>query len=279
MLRLTGSRVLDQADAAAVSRVLARDPVEAVLVAARFEEGGFSTRQLGGRLWGHGVGRLDSVCLSGANLVPVQAKASAIRAYADRAIAEGRRCSSIVGAASAVHDLWELLEPEWGVARAIRWSQPVMAIDGPPVVPLDPHVVPVQRDELEVLFPASVAMFTEEIGVSPLLYDGGRSYRARVVDLIGRGRSFARIEDGRVIFKAELGAVSSSVAQIQGVWVDPEYRGQGIAAAGTAAVVEYARRMGVQTVSLYVNDFNLAARNTYTRVGFRAVGDFSSVLF
>ena len=33
------------------------------------------------------------------------------------------------------------------------------------------------------------------------------------------------------------------------------------------------------TVSLYVNDFNVAARRAYARVGFNEVGRFTSVLF
>ena len=52
-------------------------------------------------------------------------------------------------------------------------------------------------------------MFTEEVGVSPVVGDGGALYRARVSELVQSGRSFARIEEGRVIFKAEVGAVTS----------------------------------------------------------------------
>jgi predicted GNAT family acetyltransferase len=46
-----------------------------------------------------------------------------------------------------------------------------------------------------------------------------------------------------------------------------------------AAVVEAARRDIAPIVSLYVNDFNVAARRSYERVGFREVGTFASVLF
>jgi predicted GNAT family acetyltransferase len=66
---------------------------------------------------------------------------------------------------------------------------------------------------------------------------------------------------------------------VQGVWVAPAYRGRGIGTAGTAAVVEYARTSIAPVVSLYVNDYNLAARRAYERVGFREVGMFASVLF
>jgi hypothetical protein len=133
--------------------------------------------------------------------------------------------------------------------------------------------------ELDTLLPAAVAMFTEEIGVSPLRIDGGAGYRARLAELVRAGRSLAWIEDGQVVFKAEIGAVSRAACQVQGVWVAPGRRGTGIGAAGTAAVVEYARATVAPVVSLYVNDFNTPARAAYARVGFREVGEFSSVLF
>jgi predicted GNAT family acetyltransferase len=93
------------------------------------------------------------------------------------------------------------------------------------------------------------------------------------------GRAFARIEDGRVIFKAEVGAATPQACQVQGVWVRPEFRGQGLAAPGMAAVVNEARRSVSPVVSLYVNDFNAPARAAYLRAGFREVGEFMSVLF
>ena len=154
-----------------------------------------------------------------------------------------------------------------------------MAIDGPAAVAAEPRVRPVRPSELEILLPAAVAMFTEEVGVSPLRVDGGVGYRARVSELVRAGHSLAWIEDGEVLFKAEIGAVSRAACQLQGVWVAPAYRGQGIGTAGTAAVVEYARTSVAPVVSLYVNDFNRSARAAYRRVGFREVGSYASVLF
>jgi predicted GNAT family acetyltransferase len=154
-----------------------------------------------------------------------------------------------------------------------------MAIDGPPAVPAEARVRPVRASELETLLPAAIAMFTEEVGVSPLRVDGGAGYRARVTELVRAGHSLAWIDDGQVLFKAEIGAVSRAACQIQGVWVAPAFRGRGIGTAGTAAVVEYARRSIAPVVSLYVNDFNQSARAAYRRVGFREVGRYASVLF
>jgi predicted GNAT family acetyltransferase len=82
-----------------------------------------------------------------------------------------------------------------------------------------------------------------------------------------------------VIFKAEVGAVTPQACQIQGVWVRPEYRGQGLAAPGMAAVALDAARSFAPLVTLYVNEFNQPARAAYRRAGFTEVGRFMSVLF
>lgn len=285
MLRAKASRaaplrLLDDHDRGQVLDLCDRDPVVNVFVSARVHEAGLSPSRLGGHMWGYlPGGRLTSACYVGANLIPVSATPEAIPAFAGRARMLGRRCSSIVGLAPAVSELWEMLRPHWGRPREIRSAQPVMATSGPPRVAPDPQVRRVRPDELNVLMPASVAMFTEEVGVSPLGPDGGAAYRARVGELIRAGRAFARIEDGSVVFKAEIGSVTPFACQVQGVWVRPDSRGRGLAAAGMAAVVAEALRSFAPVVSLYVNDFNLPARAAYRRVGFAEVATLASVLF
>jgi hypothetical protein len=280
VLRTSALRVLRPDDLAEVTELLLRDPVADVFVASRVESAGLDPRRLGGEMWGHVVdGRIEALCHSGANLVPVQAGPEAVRAFAERARRQGRRGASIVGERDAVAGLWDLLEPGWGPARDVRGCQPLLAIDRAPLVDPDPLVRRVRTDELDLLVPACVAMFTEEVGVSPVSADGGSLYRSRVADLIRTGRSFARIEDGRVVFKAEVGAVTGSACQVQGVWVPPELRGRGLSVPGMAAVVEQSLRDIAPVVSLYVNDYNTAARAAYRRVGFTERGTFMSVLF
>ena len=91
--------------------------------------------------------------------------------------------------------------------------------------------------------------------------------------------SARQLEDGQVVFKAEIGSVTPLACQVQGVWVRPELRGRGLAEAGMAAVVEEALRNVAPVVSLYVNDFNRPARAAYRRVGFTDTANFASVLF
>lgn len=279
MLRTSPVRILGERDREAVRTLLDTDPVGNVFVASRLLTTGIAGVG-GAEVWGHVErGRLTALCYSGANLVPVNAGPAAVRSFADHARWRGRRCSSIVGPVEAVSDFWEQVTPAWGPARTIRASQPVLEIDGPPAVPADPLVRRVRISEINTLVPACVAMFTEEVGVPPDSGDGGALYRARVEELVRTGRAFARIEDGRVVFKAEIGAVTPHVCQVQGVWVHPELRGRGYSASGMAAVVNYALAEIAPRVTLYVNDFNTPARATYARVGFRQVGEVMSVLF
>ncbi|MCX4965174.1 GNAT family N-acetyltransferase [Streptomyces sp. NBC_00654] len=281
MLTQTTTRVLEPSDLGAALAILESEPVANAFVTSRVQVAGLDPWRLGGEMWGwYADGRLRSLCYSGANLVPICAGPEAVRAFADRARRAGRRCSSIVGPAEPTARLWRLLEPSWGPAREVRANQPLMVTESLSAeVPPDPLVRRVRKDEMDVLMPACVAMFTEEVGVSPLAGDGGLLYQARVAELISTGRSFARIEDGKVLFKAEIGAATSLACQIQGVWVAPEFRGRGLSETGMAAVLAHALADVAPVVSLYVNDYNTPARKAYARVGFREVGAFMSVLF
>ncbi|PVC86443.1 GNAT family N-acetyltransferase [Streptomyces sp. CS090A] len=277
----TTTRVLEPSDLGAALAILESEPVANAFVTSRVQVAGLDPWRLGGEMWGwYADGRLRSLCYAGANLVPICAGPEAVRAFADRARRAGRRCSSIVGPAEPTALLWRLLEPGWGPAREVRANQPLMVTESPSAeIAPDPLVRRIRKDETEILMPACVAMFTEEVGISPLAGDGGLLYQARVAELIGAGRSFARIDDGKVVFKAEIGAATTQACQIQGVWVAPEHRGKGLSETGMAAVLRYALADVAPVVSLYVNDYNAPARKAYRRVGFRETGTFMSVLF
>jgi uncharacterized protein len=274
------ARLLGDAERAAVERVLEADPIVAAQVAERVQASGLSWR-VDARVFGYGSRRrLESVCWLGANLIPVQAKTTAaVEAFAQVAAAHPRLCSSLVGESDAVLDLWSRLVQAWGPARDVRPCQPLLATWTAPPVPADPTIRLVRPHEIDALFPAAVAMYAEEVGVSPLVDGAGRAYRERVGDLVRGRRAYARFDSGRVVFKAELAVITRHTAQVQGVWVAPDWRGRGLATRGMAAVVRDALRRLAPTVTLYVNDYNLPARRVYERCGFHQVGALATVLF
>lgn len=281
MLRTkSGLRVLGPDDLPEVLALLSADPVCNVFVEYRARQTKLNPHWLGGEVWGYSSdGELRALCHAGANLVPVNADSDALDTFATQAATKGRSCSSIVGLSGQVAELWRRLRWQWGPARLVREGQPFMKIDRPPLVAADPAVRPVRKDQIDILYPAAVAMFTEEVGVSPEAAGGRGQYESGVRQLVERELALARIEHGQVVFKAEIGALTPSACQVQGVWVNPKFRGRGLAAPGMAAVVDYALRHVAPVVTLYVNEHNRSARRAYQRVGFCEVARFNTVLF
>lgn len=223
-------------------------------------------------------GHLDSVALTGANLMPINIKQNQIADFAESLGPLGRRCSSIVGPVQQVLSLWSALESTWGSAREVRESQPLLSMNTYSKIETDSQVRYSTRMDLDALFPACVDMFTQEVGVSPILH-GSAAYRSRVSEIISQRHSFIRTSGEEVIFKAEVGVVSTDVAQIQGVWINPKFRGQGLAASAMAAVVKYVIDDIAPVATLYVNSFNKPAVATYLKTGFVQVDTFATVLF
>lgn len=273
--------MLCDADRAAVLGLLEQDPVGQCVLHARLAGARSLTPfDLGGQLWGlHDSAGLRAAIFKGGNLMPVAGSSADLYTIATRLAARPRTFSSIVGHRADVDAIWPACNVRWGHARALRADQPLLVTDRASDVAPDPLVHVVTPRQLPRYLPAALAMFSEELDVQAPRADARSPYRARVAQLIEAGLALARFDDdGRVIFKAEIAAVSPRCTQIQGVWVEPALRGRGMGTAAMAAVLAAALRLA-PTASLYVNDYNEAARAMYRRLGFRQVGTFATVLF
>jgi len=274
-------RALDAHSIDLVRNLIEQDPVRHCFLAARLEQ----TKQSRFRpsypdLLGYfDDGNLKSVLMTGANIVPVNTSLIARQEFATVLNRSGRRSSSIVGPAEEVLDLWSRVSASWGPAREVRSNQPVLSMRTNSSVEIDHDVRYSNLSDLEDLVPACIAMFTEEVGISPTINGGGNAYRNRISELVSSRRSFVKYLGSELVFKAEIGTVGAGVAQIQGVWVKPEYRGKGISVSAMAAVVKLVLADVAPVVSLYVNDYNEVALRTYRSVGFEQVDTFATVLF
>lgn len=132
--------------------------------------------------------------------------------------------------------------------------------------------------DLGELLPAAAAMFIEEVGFDPVARYG-EGYAARLRTLIAGQRS-AIVTDvnGRVIFKADAGIVNLDAAQVQGVWLHPDYRGYGLAKPFFAAAAQVLQHR-YPHLSLYVNDYNARALTMYRGTGWEQIGQFSTIIF
>ena len=242
----TGSvRVLDRDDVPAAIRVLSTDPVQNVFVASRVRAAGLEQASLGCPVWGfERDGVLRALCHAGSNLVPVNAGAEAIDAWTEFA-GPNRMCASIIGPADVAMTLWRQLSERWGPAwsqvREVRAHQPLMTIATDPAIEPDLARTPGHPGALGRL----------HRGGGQDVHRGDRRLPATPATRRATGSTYASSSPpgGRSGSSTATGCCSrptsarspASVCQVQGVWLDPELRGRGLAAPAMAAVVRLAR--------------------------------------
>ena len=270
-------RQLGLHDLSDLRRLVNENPLRHSLVASRLDQPGDGSAVARSFLGAFENDRLASALMMGANLVPISTTEKTRKAFADEITTSWHSCLSLVGHADEVLSLWNLLEPRWGSAREVRQSQPFLTMDERSKIEIDNRVRYSTIADVDALFPACVAMFTEEVGVSPIA-NGSLAYRQRVNEIVTNRRSFIRSDGDEVVFKAEVSAVGNDVAQLQGVWVNPRYRGLGLAAPAVAAVVRLVLQDIAGVVALYANSYNEPALATYRRVGFKQTDTFATVL-
>jgi len=275
-------RVLVHEDTDALRALVARDPVVNVFVESLLNQSRSAVPAHGGAVilgfFEPDGGQLASACWVGSNVVPIEATVDHAGLFGEWIARNWQSHASIFGPADPVLAIMGQLTRKGIQAQEIRARQPLLAMTGAPQIAANRDLVASRSAQFNQLLSAAAAMFEEEVGYSPFL-GGEENYRRRVAWLINHGHSFSHCDPyGEVIFKADLGAVSGKATQIQGVWMNPRYRGQGLSAGYMAALVEQAYAIAPVT-SLYVNDYNTRARALYERVGFEQVGTFATVLF
>jgi ribosomal protein S18 acetylase RimI-like enzyme len=276
-------RLLGRQDERATLAYLDRQPARDVFIASRVLNDGVLRAPGWSPLWGAfstGSGELVGVLHVGPNVVPAFDDSMVCDTLAPAA-AGSAATRMLVGERLAVERLWELVGATYPPPREVRARQFVYVVEPGTLVPPDGRPVGFARlakpaDEDRVLH-LSAAMYTEEMGENPLARDPS-GYRRRVQILTARGWTYVYEVAGELHFKMDVGCASDKGAQIQGVYVPPAVRGQGLGTEAMAACCELAFQRH-SALSLYVNDFNAPAVALYERLGFqREPYDFQTVI-
>ena len=225
MLRTSSAvRVLGAADRDAALAVCARDPVANAFVASRLLEDrafALSAARCGATSsaasWSRCAGPAPTWCRCRPRPLPWTASRRGPGGPGGAAPRSSARPTAVLG-------LWDRLERPWWPAREVRADQPLLALDGDPLVAAGPAgpAGPAGRDR-----PGRAGVGGDVPGGDRLLAD--RAGRRCVVPAVGGPAGRCRPDlraDGpgrcrRRSFKADLASVTPQVAQIQGVWVAP----------------------------------------------------------
>ena len=122
-------------------------------------------------------------------------------------------------------------------------------------------------DDLELVMPVQAEMALAESGVNPMDQDLA-GFRQRCARRIERGRTWVLVDNGRLVFKAEVVSDTPEVIYLEGIWVHPDERGKGT---GRDCMSQLAQSLlaHAKSLCLLVNEKNTAAHLFYKRAGYK----------
>jgi hypothetical protein len=130
-------------------------------------------------------------------------------------------------------------------------------------------------DELELVAEAHAIIAMMESGVDPMQKDR-EGFLRRTLRRIEQGRTFVVVEDGKLLFKADIVAETSDVIYLEGIYVAPELRGQGVGSACLAQLTLGLLKR-VQNVCLLSNIMFIEAHLSYLKAGFRNTDNCTTI--
>lgn len=121
-------------------------------------------------------------------------------------------------------------------------------------------------EDLEQVMTVNASLAFEESGINPLKKDP-EGFRLRSARRIEQGRVWVCVENGRLIFKADIIADTPEVSYLEGIYVPPEERGKGY---GLRCMSQLGRILFQRTSSLCltVNEQIQNAQAFYQKAGY-----------
>lgn len=260
-------------DREAVLKFLAERPIHTVAMAGFIRDNGIISDLNRGAFYGcrDMSGRLEAVALIGHAILMDARTDRAVRALAELAkenirthmiMAEEERATSFL---KYYGDGAQLLSrASRQVLLELRWPMQDQPVDGLRLGTLN---------DIDLVVPVHAQMSFDESGVDPLATDGS-GFIARCARRLQLGRTFVLVEDGKLLFKADVIAETPEAAYLEGVWAIPEISGSGCArnCLTQLATILLTR---TKTICLLSNIENERALAFYAKAGFtpRAVYD------
>ena len=263
-------------DEAEVLEFLAQRPIHTVTMMSLIQDNGLLSPLNRGTFYGCRDlnGRLEGVALVG--------HATLMETVSDRALAAlaqvAQECSNthmIMGEKERVADFWghyaaagrqqRLACREW----LFELSWPIEARES--VAGLRRATV----KELDLVMPVQAELAFAESGINPLQVDP-EGFRKRCLRRIEQGRTWVVIEDGQLIFKADVISRTAEVSYLEGIWVREDSRTNGCA---LRFMSDLMRRLLQETKSicLLVNEANKLAQSFYRKCGFHFRATYETI--
>ena len=129
--------------------------------------------------------------------------------------------------------------------------------------------------DLEMIVPVHARTAFDESGINPLDVDP-EGFRERCARRIANEQTWVLVENGQLIFKAEIVSETAQVIYLEGIDVNPEYRGRGY---GSRCVSQLTGGLlgRTESIAVLINENNTGAVGFYRRSGFELIGYYDTI--
>ena len=267
---LSRVQVLTDADRQEALEFMKLRPVHTVVMTSFIYDNGLESRDNRGDFYGYrnAGGALEGVALIGHTTLVEARSEDALIALALKARESETPIHIMMSDGNSIESFWQFYAADAREPRLVceerlfEIKHPVEVREGVP------GLRPATADELMPVAVAHAEVAFEESGVNPLEKDR-EGFLKRVSRRIEQGRVWVVFEGDKLIFKADVIAETSEVMYLEGIYVNPENRGQGI---GTNCLSQLSRILleKVKFVCLLSNIDFAQAHSAYTRAGFKS---------
>ncbi len=256
---------LTESDREEALALLCDDPISAVHLIGMLEDYGVVHEAHRGQFFGYYENdKLAGVALLGHSIL-IYGKEASLPYFAEATIKSKAKGHVIFGPRKQVESFWSSLEKLGWHTRLVReyhWFVSHRSAK----LPKSLQLRKASLDDIQVVANAQAQMVFEASGIDPRETDF-EGYYYRVAERIKRGRVWIKIEDGKLVFKADLVNQTSDTSYLEGIWTDPEYRDKGIATECLSELVHRLLYSG-SIPCLVVEPHDEIAKRVYRKVGF-----------
>ena len=262
--------ILGEGERVEVLRFLSVRPVHTVVMTSFINDNGMESQLNRGRFYGYRnpEGTLEGVALIGHSTLVEARSNEALKALALAAKSSETPVHLIMSSGDDADRFWDYFSDGLRQPR-LSCTELLFEVAFPFLVKdCKWEIRSATADELEQVAEAQAEVALIESGVCPLERDR-EGFLARVLRRIEQGRVFVVVEDGKLLFKADIIAETAEVIYLEGVYVASEHRGQGM---GSSCLASLNLRLfeRAQNICLLSNEDLAGAHKSFRKAGFRS---------
>ncbi|QQS42562.1 MAG: GNAT family N-acetyltransferase [Acidobacteriota bacterium] len=204
-------------------------PVHTVVMASFLKDNGFESEFNRGSYYGYRAedGKLEGVALIGHSTLIEARSEDALAAFAIQAGRSETPIHVMMSEGRAIERFWELFKSPGAEPKHV-FTEKLFELRFPFLIKdCEWEIRPARIEELQEVAEAHAEVAFIESGTDPMQADPD-GFLKRCARRIEQGRTFVAVENGKLLFKADIVAETQSVIYLEGVYVAPDSRGKGV---------------------------------------------------